>query len=206
MDIGALFPVLTLVLGWALNEMGSVLRLQREDRRAAGPVLTDLLEIRHRLVGLEAAMRRLGKEFQIPAQARVQLQQYIRALVPEPPRFVENYEEAVSTLARVDPVRAFRLRGKSLIGPFLAQVEAIAASDRAGSDFWSEVVEPKLLARAVPSLEELILDVARAHGWRTWWHARRHLRKPVLDRDFEEFVSDLVTEIKKKASESPPGT
>jgi hypothetical protein len=205
MEVGGLFPVLTLLLGWALNEVGSLARLRREDRRAAGPVLTDLLEIRHRLVGLEAAMRRFGKDLQIPAQARLQLQQYIRALVPDPPKFIENYEEAVSNLARVDPVRAFRLRGRSLIVPFLAQVEAIAASDQAGSDIWSGVVEPKVMARAVPSLENLILDIARAHGLRTWWRAWRHLGKPVLDRDFDEFVSEIVTEVKKKASESSAG-
>ena len=68
------------------------------------------------------------------------------------------------------------------------------------------MVEPKLLARAVPNLEELILDIARAHGLRTWWHARQHLRKPVLDGDFDEFVSEVVTEIKKKASGSSAGT
>jgi hypothetical protein len=92
MEIGGLFPVLTLVLSWALNEVGSLVRLRREDRRAAGPVLTDLLEIRHSLVGLGATMRRLDKEFQIPAQARLHLQQHIRALVPDPPKLVENYE------------------------------------------------------------------------------------------------------------------
>jgi len=191
--------------GWLLTELSSLLRLQREDRRAAGPVLTDLLEIRRRVIGLDSAMKRFGDELQIPAPALLQLQQYIRAILPEPPRFVEKYEEAIATLARVDPVQAFRLRGQSFLGPFLAQVENLATTDQAGCELWCKVAKPKLLAQVVPNLEGLILDVARAHGWRTWWAARRHLRKPILDQDFEDFVSEIVAEIKKSATKGPAG-
>jgi len=200
----SLITLLAVVLGWFLNEVANLLRLGREDRRAAGPVLTNLLEIRHQLIAFDAFKSALSKELQIPAQAQLQLQVYIRALVPGPPGFIEKYEEAISTLSRVDPLRAFRLRGQPFIGPLLDHLRTLAASDRAGSEFWSTAFEPKLLAQIKPRLEELILDLAWAHGWRTWWRARRRLREPVLTQDDQRFISDLLTEV-RKASGGPAG-
>jgi hypothetical protein len=199
-----IITLLAVALGWLLSELSTLLRLRREDRRAAGPLLSDLLEIRHRLVALDAFRKELGKQVQIPAQAQLQVQQYIRALVPDPPRFAEKYAEAVSALARVDPIRAFRLRGQPLIGPLLAQLAGLAASDQAASGLWIAVAEPKLLGLLVPHLEELILDVAGAHGWRTWWRVRRRLREPVLSRSDKERIFNFLAEI-KKASGSAAG-
>jgi len=197
MDIVSLFPVLTLILGWTLNEVGSSLRLRREHRRSAGPLLTDLLEVRHDLIVLHAVTTELGKKFQIPPQAQLLVQQYIRALIPEPPKFLEKYEEAISTLARADPIRAFRLRGQPLIGPFLAQLRGLAASDEAASGFWISVVEPELLKMIRPHLDQLILDLARVHGWLTWWNTHAQLRKEVPSQSDKKWISDLLAKIKK---------
>ncbi len=93
-----IITLLAVVLGWLLNEASSLLRLRREDLRTAGPVVADLLEIRHQSVALETVMEELRTQFQIPPQAQMQLQQFMRALMPEPPRFLEKYEEAVSDL------------------------------------------------------------------------------------------------------------
>jgi hypothetical protein len=172
------------------------LRLRREDRRATGPILTDLFEIRHQLVALDAFKKELGKQIQIPAQAQLQLHNYILGLVPSPPKFVERYEEAVSALARVDPIQAFRLRSQPLIGPFLGQLRGMAASDQAGSEFWTRVVEPALQPLFIGHLEELIRDVAWAHGWRTWWRAGRRLKKPIITESDKALISDLLGKVK----------
>lgn len=140
-------------------------------------------------------MKDLELLMQISAQVQLQLEQYVRAHFPDPPRFVEKYEEAVSTLARVQPIQAFRLRNQPLILPFLDELRGLAASELAGSEFWKKVVEPELARIYKPHLEELILDVAKAHGWRTWWHARRQLKKQISsERDeaqFAEYISML---------------
>ena len=199
-----IITLLAVALGWLLNELSTLLRLRREDRRAAGPVLTDLLEIRHRLVALDAVVAELGKRFEVPPQGRLLLQRFLQTLIPEAPKFVETYEAAVSTLARVDPIIAFRVRGQPWIAPLLARLRALAAFDQAGAEFWSAVVEPGVLTLLRPGLEELILDVARAHGWRTWWRVRRRLREPVLSRSDKERIFNFLAEI-KKASGSAAG-
>lgn len=200
-------PLLAVALGWLLNELSSLVRLRREDRRTAGPVLTDLLEIRHRLLTLNEAVREyvkeLGKHLQLPSQAQLQFQQYLQTLLqtsfPQSPRFIEKYEEAVSTLARVDPIRAFRLRSQPLIAPFLDWLQSLAASTETDAQIWSTVFEPELLGKFKPHIEELILDVARAHGWLTWWRARRRLRQPALSEADKKWISDLIEKLKKAA-------
>ena len=199
MEIGGLFPVLTLVLGWALNEVGSLARLRREDRRAAGPVLTDLLDIRHNLLAFDAYSKELAAHFPMSAQAQVQLQNLILALMPDPPNLVERYEQAVSTLARVDPIAAFRLRGQTTIGPALTQLRSLAASKQTDSEFWLGLVEPQMLALLMPHLEELILDVAWAHGWTTWWRAQRRLKKPHFSPSEMVWISELLAKVKTAA-------
>jgi len=197
-----LFPVLALILGWALNELGSSLRLRREDRRVAGPVLVDLFDIRHHLVALDAWKREIATHFPIPAQAQLQLQNLLLTMMPAPPNLVERYEEAVSALALVDPILAFRLRGLRSLGPFLGQLRGLAALKQGDSELWSTFGEPKILALILPPLEESIMDVARAHGWRTWWRARSRLKRPVLsERDMAQ-ISDLLTKL--KATSGPP--
>lgn len=192
-----IIPLMAVALGWLLNEMSSLVRLRREDRRAAGPVLMDLFEVRHRLLVADAYVKELGKRFQIPSQAQLQLQHVIQTLFPEPPRFIEKYEKAVSTLARVDPIRAFRLRGQPLIAPLLTWMQGLAASTETDAKIWSTIFESEFLGRFKSNIEELILDVARAHGWLTWWRARRRIREPALSEAGRKWISDFMEKLKK---------
>ena len=203
MDIGSLIPaVFALAVGWALNEVSASFRLRREDRRAAGPILSDLFEIRHQLVTLEAVKKEFEEHFQIPAQGQLQLQNFIQAFMPTSPNLFERYEEAVSSLALVDPIRAFRLRSQPLIGPFLAHLRGLAASDQAGSEFWTRAVEPTVRGVFIKHLEELIPEVALAHGLRTWWQARQRLKKPIFDESDRIVITDILA--KMKAASVPP--
>ncbi|MFZ0332519.1 MAG: hypothetical protein WBG29_05580 [Candidatus Acidiferrales bacterium] len=205
--MNVIIPLLAVALGWLLNELSSLIRLRREDRRAAGPVLTDLLEIRHRLLTLNEAakeyVKELGKHLQLSSQAQLQFQQYLRTFLrtsfPQSPLFIEQYEEAVSMLGRVDPIRAFRLRSQPLIAPLLDWLQNLAASTETDTQIWSTVFEPELLGRFKPHIEELILDVARAHGWLTWWRARRRLAEPTLSEADRKWISDFIEKLKSAA-------
>lgn len=194
-----IIALIAVALGWLFSELSSVVRLRREDRRAAGPVLTDLFEIRNRLVSMDECMKEFGHQLQLPHQARLQLQQYLLTVFPEPPGFIEKYEEAVSTLARVDPIRAFRLRGQMLVGPFVTALRGLAASTPADSELWSTIFEPEFQGRFKRHLEELILEVARAHGWLTWWNARKRLRQPALSQEDKKWISDFIEKFKSAA-------
>jgi hypothetical protein len=204
MDIDRLFPVLALVLGWALNEMGASLRLRREDRRAFGPLLTDLLEMRHRLFGLDTALALLRPRLPVPPEALPLLRQLVQKLVPEAPRYRERFEDAVAQVARVNPILAFRLRGQPLALRVLSELRGIAGVDPAASLVWHRIVEPGFLDLLKANLEELILEVARAHGWWTWFRAWRRLKKPMeLPRGEKERISAFVAAMKTGMPDSP---
>jgi hypothetical protein len=205
MDVAQVITLIAVALGWLLNEVSSLLRVRREDLRAAGPVLRDLLEIRHQLVALDAVINELRKQFPLPPQARLHVQQAIQAFVPSAPRLGERYEEAVSVVARADPILAFRLGGQLLIGPMLAQLRGLAASDPAASEFWDAIGQPKLLGAFKPHLEELILDVARAHGWKTWWRARCRLRSDLLSQTDKDWISEFLAKLKEAAEKGRRG-
>lgn len=205
MDIGSSFStVFALVVGWTLNELSASIRLRREDRRVAGPLLGDLLEIRHQLFALDAIVSHLGSQLNLPAQAQLALKQYICQLLPNPLKFSAKFEEAVTQIARVDPILAFRLRGQPIFAQILPQARNLATADEAASKLWQSVVEPGVLKLLKPQFEELILDVARAHGWWSWFRTRRRLRRPMeldqIDKDrFSAFITTLKT-----ASVKPP--
>jgi hypothetical protein len=208
MELGGLIPVLALVLGWALNEFSSSLRIRREDRRAAGPLLTDLLEMRHRLFGLDAAIAELRAHLPIPPEAEPFLKQLILQLIPEAPKYEERFEDAVREVARGNPILAFRLRGQPFVLPMLSQLRGIAAPDQAASLVWHRIVEPGFLDLLKPNLEDLILEVAKAHGWWTWFRAWRRLKTPLELTPSEKdrvsaFVAILRTGPPKGPAEPP---
>ena len=200
-----IITLLAVALGWLLNELTNLLRLRREDRRAVGPVLRDLLEIRHRLIALDFVLPELKKHFPIPPEAEFPLKQILIAMVPEGPHFAERYEEAVSIVARAEPLLAFRLTNQPVLGRLMNLLRDLVASDQAASKFWATVGEPKLLELVKPLLEELILDVARAHGPLTKWRTRRYLKKPLdLAPDEQQKISAFLSELQKQQSASPP--
>jgi hypothetical protein len=205
MDTSSLIPVGTLLLGWGLSEVSASFRSRREDRRAVGPVLKDLLEIRHRLIGLDAALAELKKYLPIPPEASLPIKQALSTLVPEAPRFAERYEEAVSIVARADPLLSFRLGGQSRVGPLIGWLRGLIAPDQAASKFWGGVGEPQLVNLFRPHLEELILDVARTHGPLTRWRTRRYLRKsPHLAPDEQQMLSAFLSDLQKQMAAVPP--
>lgn len=190
-----LITLLAVAVGWLLNELSSLIRLRREDRRSIGPVLRDLLEIRHRLFALDSAIAELKRHLPIPAEAESPLKQVLKMLVPPPPRLQERYDEAVSIVARANPLLASRLSRQGSLEPYLNKLGQLAASDPAASNFWSTVVEPFLLQLVKPNLDELILDVAKAHGFLTGWRVRRTLKKPMeLTQHEQQQISNLLSQ------------
>lgn len=190
-----LITLLAVAVGWLLNELSSLIRLRREDRRSIGPVLRDLLEIRHRLFALDSAIAELKRHLPIPAEAESPLKQVLSMLVPPPPRLQERYDEAVSIVARANPLLAFRLGYQPTLETLLASLRNLAASDPATSKLCSSTVEPALLHLFKPRLDELILDVAQAHGFLTKWRARRILRRPMqLTQEEQQQISHLLSQ------------
>ena len=89
---------------------------------------------------------------------------------------------------------AFRLRGKDQYRLLLEWVGALAKVDGLGKQL-SIWLEDKLTDAFLSNLEELIIDVAKAHGLRTWWKVHKRISKPVeLPKEIDEILAQTLKE------------
>lgn len=166
-----------MAVGWFLHELSDVVRLRREDHRAAGKVLAELLEIRHRWRSLPAYITEIQKRFALPPEAHAIIRTVIsQVLSPMLVRTEQRYNEAIDSIAGRMPLLAFQLRGKDVLRPALDQLQVLAGSDPAAIAALP-TVEFALTKEALPVLEELLLKLAWIHGFGTWLRLRHRLRK-----------------------------
>lgn len=196
-------PIATLVigalLGWILNQLGQWFVSRRERRRAVARVLSDLLEIRHRLLAVPRTLEEISKHVQLPPQAHFVLAAVLGNLLPAG-KLAERYNESVNLVASDDPILGFRLRSRDVVFFVLDQLRLVAASDPAATAAWPEL-ESRLMEQVIPNLEEVIRHPALRHGWRTYFKARRSIRaRPALPLGF---VDSIVGAAQRSGSATP---
>jgi hypothetical protein len=173
-DLKDALPIVGVAAGWALNEVSQLFRVRREDRKAVGRALADLLEIRHRLIMVPKAVEELSKRFPIPEQGQVFIGHALATLMPTE-ALTKRYEESVSLVAGVDPLLGFRLQSQDLVSPLISQMRA-AALNSGSAAAWQKF-ERWFLEQLVPELDKTVLDVAWLHGIVTWFRTRRRLNR-----------------------------
>lgn len=192
-----ILPVITLLLGWCLNSFTPIFQERRDNRKAVGKAIADLLEIRHDLYARQMAMEEIKKIGSLtPADERVIWNMFSKAL-PQPPDLSKRYDEAVTLIAASDPLLGFQLRSKdyiSKVGSILAQIEIQAGQS---ISMLSEM-EAQIYRAAIPHINEVVLDLSRRHGLFTWFQTRRFLKKTVAaPKEAEDLMSSLKAEIEK---------
>src|SRR5437016_3935985 len=192
----ALLPYLGVFVGWLLHEISDLIRRSREDRRLAGKVLAELLELRHSLLALRLTLRELRKRLLIPEEAeplfRTIFSPMIAKLMAELP---ERYNRAIDSAAGAFPILAFELRSKEKIGLAFDQIRAFASGDAQAVAVISQV-EESITEKLVPVLDDLALRLGRLHGLRTWLQVRRKLKKA---DEVPPEISDLIDSLIKRA-------
>lgn len=191
-SLGALLGV---VIGWLLKEISDAIKLGREDRRAAGKVLVELLELRRSLHAIPVVISELRRILpQIPPEAepaiRALFQPIVLKMIEGLP---ERYDKAVDSIAGRLPLLAFDLRSKNRITPYLEQFRTIVLATDAKAAALFPFIEGKLHAAFLPELDELILTLARLHSWRTWFKIRQDLKsKDELGEEQRKIVDSIV--------------
>jgi len=94
MNLVSIFPVITLLIGWFLKEFCDIFRSRRERRKTIGVVVSDLLEVRDRMMSYKQTLDLLRNSFQIPADAAGALSRIIESVVPP----MENFQESMRKL------------------------------------------------------------------------------------------------------------
>jgi len=171
-------PLVGVALGWGLNQGGQWLIFRRDERKAIGRALADLLEIRHRLLAIPKAVEAMSSKLGLPTGAQAPMKVVFGALFPPDQGLTKRYEESVNLVAGANPILAYRLRSQDLVAPFLHQVRALALQDGPHSAAILGEVEDHLYRQLTPHLERLIRELASQHGWRTRRAIDRRLTEP----------------------------
>ena len=102
-----LLPIITLLIGFFLNEVSQWMRTQREDKRVLSRVLSGLLELRHDLV-FWRTFKMLLQDLNVTPQQQATVSVYLRQkLLPQFSQWRDRYKESVEELAGVNAVLPF---------------------------------------------------------------------------------------------------
>lgn len=190
-----LSAVLALFIGWLLSELSHRLHQRSEERKPLARAIADLLEIRHRTRAVTVVLGELKKRFSVPPDAEGVIRKMVQDCIPQTEVLRDRYNEAVDLIAGVDPILAFRLRSKDEFTPLLQKFRALLAADQSGKSLALQI-EEKLCTIFLKNLEEVTVELARAHGLRTWWRIRRRFAKP---EDISREVADFFSSAEERA-------
>ena len=194
-------PLVGVLVGWFLNQCAQWFVFRRDERKAIGQALADLLLIRHRVLALCKGVESLIKKFNLPPDAQVPISLALAKLLPPDDDMAKRYRDAVTLVSAINPVLGFRLRSQDVIEPLLDRLRAIALQDSSQSVAIFAKLESYLLSQLSPVLEDLIRELARAHGWRTLWKTNRKLKQELTIP--EDFFQQLMASLPKATQPIP---
>jgi hypothetical protein len=195
--IGVVFGTL---FGWLLSQLGQWFSARREEKKAIARVLSELLEIRHRLLAVPKVTELLSQYIPIPPEAQTAIKIAFVSLFPFDADISKRYDDAVSLVGACNPVLGFRLRSQDVASPFLNAIRQLSLAGGAGSAAAFTKVEKELLEHLKPHLEDLAREVAKMHGWITWWKVRHLLHRPM------EIPTSFLEILKNQMPQTPQGT
>ena len=183
-------PLLGVLIGWLLNEVGRSIRSRIEDKRRLAKILSSFLYIRRVIkVNVDLTRLLLAKP-DLPSGMREHLE---RASIQDNGKLDTidgELRESVLALSEVDPLLAFELR--TWIGFRPAAVVSVVADEvviKIGEAVNGDLANsPKWR-----NFEQVIRHLAWRHGFKTWWGIRAQLREETIadDTTIDRIVSSL---------------
>jgi hypothetical protein len=176
MNFGNILPVLTLLIGWFLKEFSDFFQSKRERRKVIGIAVSDLLEIRDRMVAYRRTLDSLQKRFRIAPLAAANLSKIMESIIPSIDNFQERYEKTLSLIATTDPVLAFRLRSRYVFNPAINKLKDFLGADYLNLSFVMKV-EGFTTQAMLTVFDELILELAKMHSKKTVAEIQKQLNR-----------------------------
>lgn len=165
-------PLIGVIIGSLLTGIGTYFRLRAERKRAIALALSDLLEIRHHICGIEVVLGAVNKRFTPPAEATSMLLGLIEKISPVDADVHKRYDSAVSLLAGIDPLLAFNLRSKNTLPNMLISLRNVAESAGLSINDINQF-ESTLRLNLAPHLDEAVIELARKYSFRTKLKVKR---------------------------------
>jgi hypothetical protein len=210
-----IFPLLGVVVGGVMAGFGQIYKARQERKRIIALALSDLLEVRHRVVTLNAVLKQFQVHGMLPTASMPHLRNILEQLIPPDTKLDDRFDEAVTLLAGMDPVFAFELRSKNLLPQFMSKLRSLASTSNealAGH----EAIESKLIEMFTPALDEAVLRVAKHHSGKSYREVKSVLAsKETVGGKLSPILSGLgidigtqptVATLPKKAAPSPATT
>lgn len=174
-----LVAIFGVALGWFLNEISASIKARREDRRAIGLALTELLEIRRRLLGIPIVTGEIQKRVDLPPNVEVAFRTFFGSILPDINDAQKRLAAATDLVAGRFPLLAVQLRSKGMIGPYLDRLRTMAATGQVPPAF-TLGLENQMVQEISADLDGLVIALARLHGFTTWVKVKLRLKKPVV--------------------------
>ena len=179
-------PLIGVVLGSAISGVGGQLRTRAERKKLIARALSDLLEIRHHVVGIALVLREVRSRTVVSEEEVQSFRIHMNSIAPLDADVHKRYDEAISLLSGVDPVLAFTMRSKNKVPQFLESVRSVSMSLGA-TPAQTSALESILQLAITPALDEAVLKLATLHSSGT----KRQVKKMVAT------TSDVLPEITK---------
>lgn len=194
MDTKILLPsaisIVSIIIGWILNEFGFFFRAKREDRRQIGLMISYLLEIRNELKAITTIGSEIKKLGPIPPELEPMLKNMIRKLIPFSSNFTKQYEEAVNQISTANPILGFQLRNKTEFTAYIDKFRTIVPEEVGPI---VNNIETNVSKELIISLGEIIIELSNYHGLKTKLKIKAFLKKPDLSsEDFKEYINKMI--------------
>jgi len=217
--------VISITLGWFLNELSQWFRTRKEDKKVIKRVLYNLLETYFTFNQLNTSelihllTDRLLTRFPVQDQS-LETKNYLNKLFSEIingfikddivtrlERIEIGYTHSIEELAAVDPITAYRLNGKiRIIETFdILQEhikEKVSQSAELNVQFQDQIesLKPQIINEAINDLEDEILAISFSINILTWIKAKNTLKriKGKLKKDGEKKMDELLNKFLPK--------
>ena len=194
----------SVAFGWLLNEMGQWFKLRREDKRIKKRVLFYLLETLYTFKQLDTSkdielltekiLLRLPKESQT-VEGKLYIESFYKMIIPDLAEdaaadkleeLEDSYKKSIDELSLVDPISAYRLKGKNNIIETFDQLydyfdEAKEYFPEESNEIQNqsekviEILKPELLKSSILDLIIEIKKISFSIGIVTWFRINKIL-------------------------------
>lgn len=194
-----ILPLVGVLLGWGLTQISNYFNIYLSDKRILKETLYFLLELHKQISDVklieevaETSIKILNDSIPNFTSNQTEYEQVVQIMKKNASDFHnprietelkelnENYDKCLLKLASVDPIIAYRLKGKNKIISYLSQwnnfaTEAIISNPLVNSDpktlQFSDTLKPQvetdLINESLKDLKEIILEIIKSIGGKT---------------------------------------
>lgn len=197
--LNVIAPLIGVVLGSTISGIGALVRARSERRKLIGRALSDLLEVRHHIVGVNSVLRLVRNHATVSDEEAQVFRAHMSTIAPLDADIHKRYGEAISLLSGVDPILAFEMRSKNKAPDLFNSLRNIATAMGVAPEK-IEAVEGLLCLAVVPALDQAVLKLANLHTRATVRDVKR------IVASSPNFCEELKLLTESLAAKSPQGT